>query len=417
MFGKEEKKVKKAFLVSLVLALAFSLGLLGCAQEVPPEKIYLGHIITFTGDLSFLAEEYENSGKLALDHINAAGGVLGKTVDVLYEDSASSAAGAVDALEKLITVHKVEAVVGGTTSFGSLASMPTLKLNKVVMISPSATAPAITGADHGGYYFRLCPSDLLQATAMGILAYEHKGYRTANLISRDDAYGQGLREVFKGKFVELGGTIGADVVYDPAAPDYSGYVTAVLAEPADVIVVNALMEDGVRLFKHFWDAGAIPEYGWIVCEGVQADGIPGAVSEATGGEFNMEGVGGATPYPKGTGAFETAYFAKYGMHTWTYGPNVYDAFILLALAIEHAGVYDGEAIAASIREVANPPGEVVSDVGTALELIRDGVEIDYQGAGGEIVFDEYGDVWTSTARVWEYRDGAIVYVGEIELLD
>ncbi|MFO7773165.1 MAG: ABC transporter substrate-binding protein [Dehalococcoidia bacterium] len=409
--------MKKAFLISLAMILALSMVLVGCPDpiEEPVEYFVLGHVVPFTGDLSFVGEEWENSTELAVEHINDAGGVLGRQIKVQYEDSATTGAGAVDALEKLITIDKVQALLGGTASFEAIASMPKVKLNEVVFISPSATAPDITGMDHGGYFFRLCPSDLLQATAMGILARD-KGYETANVISRDDAYGQGLREVFKSSFVERGGTIGADVVYDAGAADFSGYVSAVLAEPADVIVVNALMEDGVRLFKKFWDAGVIDDYGWIVCEGVQADAIPGEVEDATGGAFNMEGVMGATPYPVGTGPFRAAYFAKYGEHTWAYGPNVYDGFILLALAIEHAGAYDGPAIAASVWEVANPPGEPVSDVAAALELIRDGVDIQYQGAGGEIVFDEYGDVWTSTARVWEYQDGEIVYVDEIELI-
>lgn len=401
----------KILFISLAVVLALSVGLIGCTEEAPEEYIRLGHIVPFTGWLSFVGQEWENSTELALDHINDAGGVLGKTLKVLYEDSGTTGPGHVDAMEKLITVNDVQAIVGGTSTPEVLASYEKAKLNKVVFMSPSATSAEISGIDHGGYFFRLCPSDLLQGTAMAKLAYELKGYRTANIISRDDAYGRGLAEVFKDTFEALGGEVKKEVIYDPAAPDYSGYVSAVLDPPdVDVIVVNPLMEDGVRLFKKFDLAGAIPNYGWIVCEGAQAPDIPEEV-----GVDVMEGIGGATPYPEGTGPYEAAYFAEFGEHYFAYGPNVYDAFVLLALAIQHAGEYDGEAIAASMWEVANPPGEPVSDVATALELVRDGVDIDYQGAGGEIIFDEYGDVWTSLARVWEYQNGEIVYVGEIEV--
>ena len=89
---------------------------------------------------------------------------------------------------------------------------------------------------------------------------------------------------------------------------------------------------------------------------------------------------------------------------------------MLALAIERAGVYDGTAIRDNLRAVANPPGVEVTDVAEALRLVREGAEINYQGAGGEITFDEFGDVFMKAARVWEYdEEGQYSYIREIEI--
>jgi len=380
------------------------------APSPSEEPIKLGHIIPFTGDLSFVGEAWEMATILAVEHINAAGGVLGRDIEVIFEDSGTDARAAVDALEKLITIDGVQGLGGGTASFEAMASYPKLKLNKVVMISPSATSPALTGIDDDDFFFRLSPSDTLQAGAMAILAWD-KGHRTANVISRNDDYGLGLEKVFINTFEELGGEIPVEVRYDPKAPDLSSYIIEISREPADVIVVNSLMEDGVRLFRKMHTRGITGEYDFIVCEGVQAPGIPVEV-----GPHIMEGVGGATPYPIGSGTFIEDFIERWGEEPFAYEANVYDAFILFALAIEKAGEYDGTAIRDNLRAVANPPGIEVSDVTEALRLVREGQDISYQGAGGEITFDEYGDVSLETARVWEYdAEGNIVFIKEIEV--
>ena len=374
----------------------------------PPEKIKIGHLVPLTGFLSFIGEPFANAGTLAAEHINAAGGVLGAEIEVIVEDTATDPKTGVDAVEKLIKIDKVQAIVGGVTSGTSIAVVPKLALNKVPMISPSATAADLTEIEDDDFYFRTSPADTLQAAAIAILAWD-KGYRTANTICRDDAYGRGLSSIFTAKFEELGGEVLVSVIYDATAPDYSGYVTEVSSVPADVIQVNALMEDSCILFKLFHDMGVMEEYEFLVCEGVQDPGIPETV-----GVDIMVGVGGATPYPAERGTFPADFEARWGEPPFAYEANVYDNFVLLALAIERAGVYEGTAIRDNLRAVANPPGDEVTGVLAALTLIREGVEINYQGCGGEITFDEFGDVFMKAARVWEYdEEGMYKFIGEI----
>ena len=393
-----------AVLLSIALVFSFSFG---CA---PKEAIKIGHLVPLTGDLSFIGEPFNNAGILAVEHINAAGGVLGAEVELIAEDTATDPKTGVDAIEKLIKIDKVQAIVGGVTSGTSIAVVPKLAANKVPMISPSATAPDLTEIEDDDFFFRTSPADTLQAAAIAILAWE-KGYRTANTICRDDPYGRGLSRVFTETFEELGGEVLVSVIYDPKAPDLSGYVAEVSSEPADVIQVNALMEDSVILFKKFHETGVTEEYEFLVCEGVQNPEIPQEV-----GVDVMVGVGGATPYPAESGTFPADFEARWGEPPFAYEANVYDNFILLALAIERAGVYDGTAIRDNLRAVANPPGIEVTDVAEALRLVREGEEINYQGAGGKITFDDYGDVFMKAARVWEYdEEGQYSYIREIEI--
>jgi len=401
--------LKVVISLSVILILAIALALVGCAPK-PAEAIKIGHLVPLTGDLSFIGEPFNNAAIMAVEHINAAGGVLGKEVELIAEDTATDPKTGVDAIEKLIKIDKVQAIVGGVTTGTSIAVVPKLAVNKVPMISPSATAPDLTEIEDDDFFFRTSPADTLQAAAIAVLAWE-KGYRTANVICRDDPYGRGLGRVFTEKFEELGGEVLVSVIYDPKAPDFSGYVTKVSSEPADVIQVNALMEDGCRLFKLFYDMGVTEEYEFLVCEGVQNLEIPQEV-----GVDIMAGVGGATPYPAESGTFPADFEARWGEAPFAYEANVYDSVILLALAIERAGVYDGTAIRDNLRAVANPPGVEVTDVAEALRLVREGAEINYQGAGGEITFDEFGDVFMKAARVWEYdEEGQYSYIREIEI--
>ncbi len=395
--------------LGVMLILAMTLPLAGCAPKAA-ETVKIGALFPLTGDLSFIGEPFANAATLAVEHINKAGGVLGKEVELVVEDTGTDSKMAVDAAEKLIKIDKVEAIAGPVATFTSMAALDKVVLNKVLMISPSATAPDLTTVADDDFYFRTCPADTLQAAAIGKLAWD-KGYKTANAISRNDAYGVGLEEIFSETFEGLGGKVIEKVRYDPKATEFSGYLADVSKEKADVILLNGLMEDGTRMLKKAHGMGITDEFKFLLCEGVQDPGIP----QEVGVEVTL-GMGGATPYPEMGGTFPEDFEERFGEEAVAYCANVYDNVILIALAIERAGVYDGTTIRDNLRAVANPPGAEVTDVAEALGLIREGNEINYQGAGGEITFDDAGDISMKRARVWEYGPGGeIEIIGEIEV--
>jgi len=154
---------------------------------------------------------------------------------------------------------------------------------------------------------------------------------------------------------------------------------------------------------------------WLLSEGMRTDELAEKVGKDTEGKYVVAGFTGTTPDPRAAGpaydVFATAYKAEYGREPATFSSNTYDAAAIIALAIEKAGSADGTMIRDTIPIVTNAPGEEVSDIGTALALIRNGTEINYQGASGEITFDSVGDVFGEYCT-WQITDDGSVTLGE-----
>jgi len=158
---------------------------------------------------------------------------------------------------------------------------------------------------------------------------------------------------------------------------------------------------------------------WLLSEGLRDETLAEMVAKDTAGNYIIAGFKGTTPDPRAIGpsyeTFKQKYIAEYGKEPTTYCSNSYDAAAVVALAIEKAGEASGTAIRDSIRDIANPPGEEVSDIGEALRLIREGKEINYQGASGEITFDEHGDVSGVYCEFSIADDGSIMLEERIPL--
>lgn len=377
----------------------------------------VGTLNTMTGDLSFVGPPFVNAEELAAKQINEAGGVLDENIVLCNEDTETTAAGALDAARKLIDVEGVDGIVGSVSTFGTMAVVEVVSSSEVPTISPSATAPKVANADDDDFLFRTCPSDSLQGAAIGKVASE-RGYETASVLSRNDAYGTGLEKEFSEAFESLGGEVLNKVKYDPSAATFDSYIEQARDGNPDVIQLNGLMDDGVRMLRAAADMGVTDDIDFLVSEGVQDPAIPEEVGKTSDNEYVVwnANVGGATPYPVGGGTFDEEYEEEYGEKPVAYCANAYDGVVLLALAVQKAGTKDGLELRDALRDVANPPGEEVSDVATALSLLKDGEDINYQGASGELTFDNYGDVLVGTAREWYYAEnGEIVIDGEVEI--
>ncbi len=417
---KSEKKIGTAYAVIVgvvVVAIVIGVGVWFILKAPEEEFFRIGTLNTMSGDLSFVGPPFVQAEKLAAKHINEAGGVLGMEVKLYNEDTETTATGANEAAKRLVEVRGVHAIVGSVSTFGTMAIVDIISANEIPTISPSATAPDLTTAEDDDFLFRTCPSDTLQGAAIAKVAID-RGYKTASIISRNDAYGIGLEEVFSETFEALGGQILHKVRYDPAAATYDSYLREAAEGDPDMIQLNALMEDGARMLKTAANLGLTDNIRFMASEGVQDPDIPDAVGKTAENEYIVwvARVGGATPYPVGGGPFDAEYLAEYGEEPKAYCANAYDAVVLLALAAEKAGSLDGAMIRDALRDVANPPGEEVSDVVTALSLIREGKEINYQGASGEITFDEHGDVLVGLAREWYYAENGEIVIGrEVEI--
>ncbi len=190
------KRFSKAhtFLAIVLIALLFCPS--GCKKEEPQAKeIKIGAILPLTGSAAPYGENAKRGIELALTEINAAGGIQGSRIRVLFEDSRTDPKEAVSALNKLYSTHGVRYIIGDINSSGVLAMAPIAEKNKIILLSPGASNPKIS--DAGEYIFRNWHSDALEGQVDAEHAYSKMNWRTAAVLYVDAAYGVGLAETFR----------------------------------------------------------------------------------------------------------------------------------------------------------------------------------------------------------------------------
>jgi branched-chain amino acid transport system substrate-binding protein/neutral amino acid transport system substrate-binding protein len=379
-------------------------------ESLPVVKI--GTLLPLTGDLAAYGGPMEDGARLAVKDVNENGGVLGGKIALVTTDSQTTGVAAVGAMNQLVTIDKVPAVIGAAGSGVSLAVIDIAVNNHIVQISPSNTAPDFTTYPDDGFYYRTCPSDALQGKAMAKVANE-SGYVNVSTLVLNNPYGVGFEEVFKEEFEKLGGTVITRVKYDPNGVTFDSEVDKVSASNPDVIILVGYPDTGSIILKTAYEKGAMDESDWLLSEGMYTDELAGKVGKDTEGEYIIAGFAGTKPRATGPAydSFTVTYEAEYGREPAMFCSSTYDAAAIIALAIEKANSTDGTAIRDAIPAVANAPGEEVSDIGTALALIRNGTEINYQGASGEITFDSVGDVFGEYCT-WQVTADGTVTLGE-----
>jgi ABC-type branched-subunit amino acid transport system substrate-binding protein len=258
--------------------------------------------------------------------------------------------------------------------------------------------------------FRTCPSDALQGVVLAQFLYD-QGLRNVATMYVNNAYGQGLNDVFKLNFEDLGGTVSAEVPHDEeAAPSYTAELAlATKGDPEALIAMSYTAHASIYL-KEAIEGGFIDEFRFV--DGTKS---PDDIPEAVGAEA-LEGMCGTAPGAAETeslATFNETYEAEYGaVPPMPFMTNTYDAVVVAALAAYEAQVAGEEltsiAVRDHLRSVAGPPGELVfagtDGLTKALELLQDGKEVDYVGAAGDVDFDKNGDVVTPI-EIWCYEGG------------
>jgi neutral amino acid transport system substrate-binding protein len=249
---------------------------------------------------------------------------------------------------------------------------------------------------------------------MAKLTY-NSGYANASTLVFNNSYGVGFEEVFKDKFEKRGGTVTNRVRYDSCGAPFNLEIDEVSAGDPDAIVLIGYSDTGSMILKTAYDKGVMDATDWLLSEWMRTDELAEMVGNDTEGNYIVANFTGITPDPRATGPahddFAAAYEAEYGREPAVFCSNAYDAAVIIALAIEKSGSTDGTAIRDAIHDVANAPSVEVSDIGTALALIRNGTEINYQGASGNITVDDAGDVPGAYCQ-WQISDDGSVMMGE-----
>jgi len=197
----------------------------------------VGTLLPVTGSLAFLGPPEVDAVKLAINDINAAGGVPGFKKVVLEEgDSGDSSTNTATQTVNRLLPKNVDVLIGAASSSVTLNVLDLVTSNGVLMISPANTSPALTTAKDHGLYWRTAPSDVLQGQFVGTLILQD-GHSKVAIMSLQDAYGDGLNANVTKAITEGGGQVVANVVYDPKATDFSADVAKVKAAGPDAIVL------------------------------------------------------------------------------------------------------------------------------------------------------------------------------------
>jgi len=384
----------------------------------------LGTLLPITGDLAQYGTTMQDSVNLLVETVNSCDGTLGNPVALISEDDQTDPVAGASGMTKLAEVDQVAGVIGAAGSAVSSAAVDIAVRNQVVQISPSSTSPEFTDrAEQGefdGFWFRTAPPDTFQGQALAQLARE-QGLENVAVFAINNDYGNGLVQSFTEAFKAEGGTIVNEsnpTLYSENATTFDSELSAAFSGNPDAVMLVAYPETGSLILKSAFEQGLLDgETRILLTDGMKTEELAELVGQGPDGNFIVSGVLGTAPSAGGPGldAFNQAYQAKFNRQPNVYDPNSWDAAAVMVLAAEAAKANTGEALKDTIPDVANAPGEEVSDVCEALSLVRQGEEINYQGASGNVDFNEQGDV-VGAYDIWTIDDeGKLVIENTIEV--
>lgn len=229
----------------LLVGALWGTTLSGCnPPAATSNEILIGHYGSMSGSEATFGTSTDNGIKLAVEELNAAGGINGKQVKLITYDDKGEAREAGTAVTRLVTKDQVVAVIGEVASGLSLAGAPVCQDNGVPMISPSSTNPKVTAV--GDMIFRVCFIDPFQGSVCAKFAYNSeqvKAKKAAILSDQAAPYSVGLQEEFEKAFVALGGTITTKQTYQAGDQDFSAQLTAIRGSEPDVIFIPGYYTD------------------------------------------------------------------------------------------------------------------------------------------------------------------------------
>ena len=347
-------------------------------QQGANKDVKLGIILGFTGPIESLTPDMAAGAELAIKEVNDSGSFFdGKSVIPVRGDSTCiDAAAASSTAERLITSDGVSAIVGADCSGVTTAILQNVAMaNGIVMISPSATSPALTTVEDNGLFFRTAPSDARQGKIVADILIE-RGFKTAAMTYTNNDYGKGLSDSIQANFTSAGGNITINAPHEDGKADYSTEVSALAQAGGEILIVAGYLDQGGRgIIQASLDNGAFDIF--YMPDGMIGDSLPEAIGSGLNGSI------GDVPGTDSLGAatFESM-ASEAGFKSGPFAPESYDAAALIMMAMQKAGSTNSQEFKSHIESVANAPGEKIypGELGKALDLIASGKDVDYVGA-------------------------------------
>ena len=318
-------------------------------------NIKIGVNYELSGDVATYGQDSVKGVEMAVDELNAAGGINGRKVELVKYDTKSDPAEATTLATKLMTQDKVIAVIGPATSGSFGATIPVANANKVPVVSGSATADIVTVDKDGKvqpYAFRVCFSDSFQGTAMATYAANTLNAKKAVIIKDNSSdYGKGLAANFQKTFEAGGGTIVDQQSYVAKEKDFNAILTKIKGQQFDVIYLPGYYQEAGLIIKAARDLG-------IQAPVLGADGFDSPDLLALAGAPALNNVFFTNHYssldkdPKVV-KFIADYKAKNGKDPNAFNATGYDAAMFVADAIKRASAPTGEAVAQAMASTKN----------------------------------------------------------------
>jgi branched-chain amino acid transport system substrate-binding protein len=376
----------KRFLPAVVIA-AISLTVSGRAYSADAAPIPVGEIASLTGKEASLGQSSHRGTLLAIEHINAAGGVLGRPLRLITEDTQSKPGESGTAARKLISRDKVVALLGEVASGRSLEAAPICQAARIPMISPASTNPDVT--KKGNYIFRVCFIDPFQGPVMAKFALNRlKAKRIALMVSTSSAYSVGLAKFFREAYLAGGGTIVLEQKYQEGDKDFRAQLTAIRSAGVDAVFNPGYYNEGALIVKQARELGiTVPMFG---ADSWEAQALIDLGGQAIEGAYLCSHYSPENPSQR-VQEFVEAYKKRWGGAIPDSNASLgYDSALVLADAIRRAG----SAEPAKIRD--------------ALAQTKD-----FEAVTGKITINEQRDA-SKAAVIVTVKDGRFRFVETIE---
>lgn len=332
------------------LLLAVGALALGASAQDP---IKVGEYASITGKEASWGQTSHHGVVLAIEEINAAGGVLGRKLELVYEDNQSKPGESATAAKKLIARDKVVALIGEIASGRTLEAAPVAQAARVPMIAPAATNPKVTQT--GNYIFRVCFIDDFQSGVLAKFARDGlRARKVAILSSASSAYSVSVAKLFKATFVAAGGEVVAEKTYAEGDKDFRAQLTALKTVASDAVFVPGYFTEAALIVRQARELGLLmPFFGG---DGWDDDQLVKIGGDALEGCYYLTHFSAEDTAPAVVN-FVSRYKARWsGEGPGTYSALGYDAIGVLVDAIKRAGTTDGPKLRDALAATKDFPG-------------------------------------------------------------
>ncbi len=345
--------------------------------------ITLAYTATLSGDFASYGLEMREGVDLAIEEINAAGGVLGRELTTVVQDDEGSPANGPVIAQQFCDDADVSAVLGYSFSSVALAALPVYTQCGLPVVASAVTSPELSGASP--VFFRTVFTDAYQGAEAAKFVFDNRDVKNIAVLYQQDDYGKGVADAFTASFEQAGGTVTSNQAYQLETVNFASIVDTALRDKPDAVFIGGFYTEAAKIITQLRDTGSdLPVFA--------SDGSVSPTFLELGGA-SIEGVELYSAFSADDARteaqdFVAAFNTKYGKDPSSWAALAYDATHVVAEAIETAGSTDRAAVASALQGIS-----------------------DHAGVTGTISFDDEGNR-VGTLTFQRVEDGRFVVITE-----